>query len=173
MSSTLTPTPDQPRPELLLSLPDLRARLEEQRQFRVEQIASLAGADNRPYPVQIGADTSDIVPDSAHSEVSAALLAGARQALADIETALYRILNGQYGDCLRCGAPIGMPRLRTVPQTVLCADCHRISTQRPEAASDGESHAGSDASARPDANVHSEAGAARVAGSDSRPRRGQ
>ena len=170
MSSTLTPTPDQPRPELLLSLPSLRARLEEQRQFRVEQIASLAGADNPPYPVQIGADTSDIVPDSAHSEVSAALLSAARQALADIETALYRILNGQYGDCLRCGAPIGMPRLRTVPQTVLCGDCHRISTQRTESPS-GESHAGSGASARPEANVHREAGAGRASGSHSRARR--
>ncbi|GIH17938.1 TraR/DksA family transcriptional regulator [Rugosimonospora africana] len=127
MSGTITPTPDQPRPELLLSLPALRARLEEQRQFRIEQITALAGND----PGQPPAGT-DLAVDTAQSQVTAALLAGARQALTDIDTALYRINNGEYGKCLECGAAIGMQRLRTLPQTALCADCHRARASGPD-----------------------------------------
>jgi RNA polymerase-binding transcription factor DksA len=129
MPGTPTPVPDDPpRPELLLSLPALRARLEEQRQFRIEQIAALSGGDAPDSTPPTGGAAIAPAADSAHSQVTAALLIGARQALADIETALYRILNGQYGTCLQCGAPIDMPRLRTLPQTALCADCHRTRT---------------------------------------------
>ena len=131
MSGTLTSTPDQPRPDLLLSLPALRARLEEQRQFRIEQIAALAGGDPGPQPAGTGGTI-----DAAHSQDTAALLTGARQALTDIDTALYRIHNGEYGKCLECGAPIDMQRLRTLPQTALCADCHRARASRPDRGTD-------------------------------------
>ncbi len=127
MSGTLTSTPDRPRPDLLLSLPVLRARLEEQRQFRVEQIATLAGGDPERSPAG-----PERAADPAHSQVTAALLAGARQALTDIDTALYRINNGEYGTCLECRAPIDMQRLRTLPQTALCADCHRARASHPD-----------------------------------------
>ena len=36
MNRTLTPAADRPRPELLASLPRLRARLQEQRRFRLD-----------------------------------------------------------------------------------------------------------------------------------------
>jgi RNA polymerase-binding transcription factor DksA len=120
------PVPHPPRPDLLLSLPTLRARLEEQRQFRIEQIDSLSGADGVPLPV--GGNLTNPLVDTARDQVTAALLAGARQALADIDTALYRIFNGEYGNCLTCGQPIDMQRLSTLPQTALCADCHRRHT---------------------------------------------
>jgi DnaK suppressor protein len=140
MSGTLTSTPDQPRPDLLLSLPALRARLEEQRQFRVEQIAALAGGDPGQSPA-----APEGAADAAHSQVTAALLAGARQALADIDTALYRINNGEYGTCLECRAPIDMQRLRTLPQTALCADCHRARASRPDRGAGSDPARGEDA----------------------------
>jgi RNA polymerase-binding transcription factor DksA len=117
MPSTVKPS-DQPHPDLLLSLATLRAKLEEQRQFRTEQIDALTA------PV-----TPSLVPgmraDTARDQVSAALLSGARQALADIDAALYRMLVGRYGDCQNCGAGIELQRLHAIPQTALCADCHR------------------------------------------------
>lgn len=120
MPSTVKPS-DQPHPDLLLSLRTLRAKLEEQRQFRTEQIAALT------TPLATAA-----VPgrraDPARDQVSAALLSGARQALADIDAALYRMLVGRYGDCERCGDPIDLPRLHAVPQAPLCAPCHRAQT---------------------------------------------
>ncbi|GAA5180633.1 hypothetical protein GCM10023322_13370 [Rugosimonospora acidiphila] len=135
MSGTHLPTPEPPRPELLLSLPTLRARLEEQRQFRIEQIAALMGVGGAHAGSLDGVPGVDSATDNAQSQVTAALLAGARRALTDIETALYRIMNGQYGSCLQCGAPIGMQRLRTLPQTALCADCHRARGARATEAS--------------------------------------
>jgi RNA polymerase-binding transcription factor DksA len=140
MSGTLTSTPDQPRPDLLLSLPALRARLEEQRQFRVEQIDALAGGDPGQSPAG-----PEGTADAAHSQVTAALLAGARQALTDIDTALYRINNGEYGKCLECRAPIDMQRLRTLPQTALCADCHRARASHPDRGTGSDPIRGEDA----------------------------
>jgi DnaK suppressor protein len=113
VKTVLIPTPDRPRPDLLASLPALRARLEEQRQFRLEQLAMLA------EPAGEG---------DGHREVAAVLAAGARQALADIETALDRMRSGRYGTCLRCAAPIPMERLDIIPETGLCGDCQRSAT---------------------------------------------
>jgi RNA polymerase-binding transcription factor DksA len=118
MPSTLRP-PDQPHTDLLLSLPALRAKLEEHRQFRTEQIAALtAGGEPAAVPARRTAD-------DAYDQVSAALLTGARQALADIDAALYRMLVGRYGVCQRCEAQIPLQRLHAIPQAALCADCHR------------------------------------------------
>lgn len=129
MPSTLRP-PDQPHPDLLLSLPTLRAKLEEQRQFRTEQIAALTAPGE---PAAIPAMRPGTGKGSAYDQVSVALLAGARQALADIDTALYRMLVGRYGVCQNCGADIALQRLYAIPQTALCADCHRASGTAPAA----------------------------------------
>jgi RNA polymerase-binding transcription factor DksA len=129
MPSTLRPS-DQPHPDLLLSLPTLRAKLEEQRQFRTEQIAALTA------PVEPAAVPAMRAP-SAYDQVSVALLTGARQALADIDAALYRMLVGRYGVCQRCGGGIALQRLHAIPQTPLCTDCHRAGDTVPA----GEAHA--------------------------------
>jgi RNA polymerase-binding transcription factor DksA len=117
MPSTVKPS-DQPHPDLLLSLRTLRTKLEDQRQFRTEQIAALSAPIATPAVPGMRVDT-------ARDQVSAALLRGARQALADIDAALYRMLVGRYGDCQTCGSRIELRRLYAIPQTALCADCHR------------------------------------------------
>jgi RNA polymerase-binding transcription factor DksA len=40
-----------------------------------------------------------------------------------IEAALDRIDRGTYGDCVRCGDPIGDERLDVLPATPMCRDC--------------------------------------------------
>jgi RNA polymerase-binding transcription factor DksA len=128
MPSTVKP-PDQPHPDLLLSLRTLRAKLEEQRQFRTEQIAALTSP---VAPLAVPA----MRVDTARDQVSATLLSGARQALADIDAALYRMLVGRYGDCQNCGTGIELQRLYAIPQSALCAECHRAAG-REEAGRDG------------------------------------
>src|SRR5262245_31520656 len=113
------PTPDTPRPELAASLPLLRARLEEQREFRVEQLVDLA-VDELAAEEAAG-DTADRTRD----QMPVLLAAAARLALADIESALERMATGRYGMCLYCGLPIEIARLYTVQQTALCASCQR------------------------------------------------
>ena len=40
-----------------------------------------------------------------------------------IATALKRIDDGEYGDCLECGEPISEKRLEFDPTALLCIDC--------------------------------------------------
>jgi DnaK suppressor protein len=111
VNSILVPSPDRPRPELLASLPRLRARIQEQRRFRIDQLAALG----EPTPRRAGE----------HDRIRAALAEGARRVLADIETALYRMHTGRYGTCLYCGGPIPLEQLHVIPYATRCVDCQR------------------------------------------------
>lgn len=106
------------RPSLSEHLPALRTALEQQRSFRLRQLAELeAEIDRAPEP----ADAAE----AARREVDGKLAAAARQALADIEAALLLIATGRYGRCRRCHAEIPIRLLRTIPTTQWCLRCHR------------------------------------------------
>jgi DnaK suppressor protein len=123
--SAVKPTPDVPYPELAACLPQLRARLEEQREFRIEQLVDLAAAEAAAGKPDTGdgEHPGGTPEEQARGEIPALLAAGARRALADIEGALDRIAAGRYGRCLCCGQPIEPARLIAVPQTPLCGAC--------------------------------------------------
>lgn len=40
-----------------------------------------------------------------------------------IQAALGRIASGSYGICQSCGRPIGVERLRAIPETPFCIEC--------------------------------------------------
>ncbi len=86
----------------------LRALLDEQRQFRVEQLAAAISTDD-------GTDADHEIQDT--------ILRGARLALADIEAALARMATGQYGRCVQCGTRIPLARLEILPQAAYCMAC--------------------------------------------------
>jgi RNA polymerase-binding transcription factor DksA len=46
-----------------------------------------------------------------------------RRELADIEQALQRIDEGSYGICQACGGPMGMQRIRAIPEARYCVTC--------------------------------------------------
>ncbi|MGV9764309.1 TraR/DksA family transcriptional regulator [Micromonospora tulbaghiae] len=52
-----------------------------------------------------------------------ALLAGARQRIADVDDALRRVDAETYGVCERCGQPIGDERLAARPFARFCMRC--------------------------------------------------
>ncbi|MFB9237583.1 TraR/DksA family transcriptional regulator [Plantactinospora siamensis] len=52
-----------------------------------------------------------------------ALLAGARERIADVDDALRRVDAGTYGVCERCGRPIGDERLAARPFARFCMAC--------------------------------------------------
>jgi DnaK suppressor protein len=54
---------------------------------------------------------------------AAALLSQARQHLADIDAAMLRLAEGEYGSCVACGEPIGAARLAARPATTMCIRC--------------------------------------------------
>jgi DnaK suppressor protein len=53
----------------------------------------------------------------------AALIDAARDRLGQIEDAVARIDAGTYGQCSRCGGPIGGERLAARPAATTCIDC--------------------------------------------------
>ena len=59
----------------------------------------------------------------------AALIDAARDRLGQIGDALARIDAGTYGQCSRCGGPIGAERLAARPAANTCIDCARRAGQ--------------------------------------------
>jgi RNA polymerase-binding transcription factor DksA len=53
----------------------------------------------------------------------AALRARARASLADVGVALRKLDDGRYGECDRCGQPIGDARLAARPAALTCVRC--------------------------------------------------
>ncbi len=47
----------------------------------------------------------------------------ARREIEEIDAALDRIGHGSYGLCLACGGPIGLQRLRAIPEARFCLTC--------------------------------------------------
>jgi len=100
-----------------------RNALNEQRQFRIEQLRELDAASNAAH-----------LTDASLSEVSAALRIAARRALAEVDAALGRMAMGEYGICQGCGGDIALARLEIVPMAALCMSCQRLTeTNLPEA----------------------------------------
>jgi DnaK suppressor protein len=52
-----------------------------------------------------------------------ALSDGVRRELADIDSALARIQEGRYGTCQSCGGPMGLQRIRAIPEARYCVAC--------------------------------------------------
>lgn len=46
-----------------------------------------------------------------------------RRELADIDAALMRIAEGRFGRCQSCGGPMGLQRLRALPEARYCLAC--------------------------------------------------
>jgi DnaK suppressor protein len=110
----------------------LRAMLEDQRRFRLDQLAQLDAQDGDVRTELAGRyhDPLDASADRARTEVSEVLAAAAQQALHDIEAALARLDAGTYGSCERCATTIPPERLEAVPQARLCMSCQRMAERR-------------------------------------------
>jgi DnaK suppressor protein len=57
---------------------------------------------------------------------TAALLARAREQIAEIDAAIGRLDEGTYGVCVRCGEPVGQGRLAARPAAATCVRCARL-----------------------------------------------
>jgi RNA polymerase-binding transcription factor DksA len=102
--------PDTQRAPHTVDVEWYRQELEQQRNFRLDQLTHLA------YE---GLAASD----DAGSEVTTTLTRAARTALADIDAALFRLVIGRFGECQRCGRAISEDRLRAIPMASLCLRC--------------------------------------------------
>jgi DnaK suppressor protein len=68
----------------------------------------------------------DVLDHAAHRspiEVLESIRHAQRNELAELEAALERIENGNYGTCQGCGGAVGRQRLRAIPEARFCIDC--------------------------------------------------
>jgi DnaK suppressor protein len=94
----------------------LRGMLEEQREFRLDQLAQL----HLPGPHGPLSSTDP--------EIFRSLVSGARAAFRADQAARWRMDEGRYGRCVTCDAEIGAERLEILPQTTYCMACQRSAT---------------------------------------------
>ncbi|MCL7461930.1 TraR/DksA family transcriptional regulator [Pseudomonas sp. NW5] len=73
------------------------------------------------------ADFAEQVTERENDDVLRALLAEAEDGLQQVERARQRLSAGLYGQCVQCGASIGVARLSVLPTAERCMDCLRAS----------------------------------------------
>jgi DnaK suppressor protein len=96
---------------------------------RKEQILkNLSGAKEEIDELQSQqlSDEGDYAAANSDSLVEGAIITQQQKELQEIETALRKIENGEYGICEMCEDPIGFQRLKVKPHAVYCIDCREI-----------------------------------------------
>jgi RNA polymerase-binding transcription factor DksA len=99
-------------------LPEYRALLEEQWRRQVANIVELSYGAHSP-----AADERDDESRSKRFQVTARLIAAARQQLEETEAALARVDDSSYGLCGNCDEPIARERLDSLPAVRYCVSC--------------------------------------------------
>ena len=96
----------------------LKARKQEL-EIRIGKISDDIRHVNHP----VEADSAEAVVDHENDEVIDALGNAAVEELTEVNRALQRIADGDYGTCERCGIAISEQRLEVVPNALECRTC--------------------------------------------------
>ena len=68
---------------------------------------------------------ADVATDTYDREFSLGIASNERQILYEIDDALKRIEDGNYGICTDCGKLVSRKRLKAIPYTQLCLKCQQ------------------------------------------------
>jgi DnaK suppressor protein len=110
----------------------LRKRLEERR-VEIESDMSFMAAEMRSIGVDqdqengsLGNHIADDGSNVAEAERIVTVSEDFQQILAQVNGALERMSEGNYGVCQRCGKPIGEERLEAFPYVAYCIECQSL-----------------------------------------------
>jgi DnaK suppressor protein len=103
-------------------LDSFKKRLEE-RQQSLRKTVSRTEEDGRIADQDSAQDIADRAASSYTKEFLFSQSNNDRQLLAMVETALQRIREGEFGECVSCGNEINAKRLEAVPWTRYCIEC--------------------------------------------------
>jgi RNA polymerase-binding protein DksA len=113
------------------SLARIRKQLEEERASLEAQMVELEeesfqGTQSElTGEVGIDEDFADAGSATFDREQALSIQNNIRDLIDQVDRALYRIKDGTYGLCERCGRPIDAARLKALPRTLQCTDCKR------------------------------------------------
>jgi DnaK suppressor protein len=74
-------------------------------------------------------DAMDLAKSLVDAATHANIIERAEQRLAQINSALMRLDDGQYGICLDCGEEIPFERLKAIPSAIYCIGCQSADAQ--------------------------------------------
>lgn len=103
----------------------IRLRLEKDRKRLAEQLEQLRASrptENRREGSPFGKREEEAT-ETAELENRMALEKRLLDQLAEVDKALAKFEDGNYGICESCGQPIDMDRLEALPQATLCMSC--------------------------------------------------
>ena len=103
-------------------LDTFKKRLEE-RQRELRQAVSRTAQDGREADLETTQDVADRAANSYTKEFLFSQSSSERQTLQMVESALERIREGSFGECIACGEEINPKRLEAVPWTRHCIAC--------------------------------------------------
>lgn len=103
-------------------LESFKKRLED-RQRELRRNVSRTAQDGREADVESAQDIADRAAQSYTKEFLFHQSNNERQLLQMVEGALDRIREGNFGECISCGAEINSKRLEAVPWTRHCIEC--------------------------------------------------
>jgi DnaK suppressor protein len=103
-------------------LESFKKRLEE-RQQALRKMVSRTEEDGRVADQDPAQDIADRAASSYTKEFLFSQSNNERQLLQMVESALLRIREGQFGECVNCGDEINAKRLEAVPWTRYCINC--------------------------------------------------
>jgi DnaK suppressor protein len=103
-------------------LEGFKKRLEERQQI-LRKTVSRTEEDGRIADQDTAQDIADRAASSYTKEFLFSQSNNDRQLLAMVETALQRIREGAFGECVNCGNEINAKRLEAVPWTRYCIEC--------------------------------------------------
>ncbi|MFC1658077.1 TraR/DksA family transcriptional regulator [Candidatus Omnitrophota bacterium] len=73
---------------------------------------------------------ADLATDTYDREFSLDLASNERKLIYEIDEALKKIQDGNYGNCEQCKSPISKTRLKAIPYTRLCLKCQEAQEKR-------------------------------------------
>lgn len=103
----------------------IEQELRTERERIVRQLAELGAAESGDLNVDIdfGGSFADAAAVTAERTEVLGLVDSLRGQVSDIDRALERIEEGQYGICANCGKEISPDRLAALPASILCVEC--------------------------------------------------
>lgn len=103
-------------------LDDIRAKLEQRKQDLAGEIEDVRHQLDEDQE-RVAEDTRDGGAPDAQTGIDHAMVARDVKEVQDIDAALKRIADGDYGTCIDCGAEIASARLAAYPTAKRCMPC--------------------------------------------------
>jgi DnaK suppressor protein len=108
-------------------LDELRTVLESRRAELAQEVqGSIRGVRSDGTGDRDGLDAAESSEAESQDDIGFALIQLKAEMLKNIDIALRRIEQGDYGDCFECGNEIAEARLRALPFAVRCRNCEAL-----------------------------------------------